>query len=139
MWGFPFEEMQDFRDTLVFGDYLRHCGGHVFYTLATPLPGTALYEEFRHRLMFNPEIYSTIVASGPVADLSEVSGLIAEHGTLFSGFYHFADGLVEQKIAIGRSLGLNLSDIRISNLARHDAAIVGPAQPSVQEQEHEQA
>ena len=125
MWGFPFEDIDDFHDTLVFGDYLRHSGAHVFYTLATPLPGTVLYREFENRLAFHPDIYSTIIAPGRTADLSEVCDLIAQHRELFSGFYHFADGMVEQKIAIGRALGLTLSDIRISNLARQEIASAG--------------
>jgi hypothetical protein len=39
---------------------------------------------------------------------------------LFPGFYHFADGGVPEKVMIGRSKGLNLSDIRISNLAARE-------------------
>jgi hypothetical protein len=33
--------------------------------------------------------------------------------------------MVEEKIAIGRGLGLTLSDIRISSLAARDASCVG--------------
>jgi radical SAM superfamily enzyme YgiQ (UPF0313 family) len=122
MWGFPFETLDDFHQTLVFGQYLRHCGANVFYTLATPLPGTALFEEFRERLSFHPEIYSTIVAPGRVADLSPVIDLIRSYPRLFSGFYHFADGLVDEKIEIGLRTGVTLSDIRISNLTRRESA-----------------
>jgi anaerobic magnesium-protoporphyrin IX monomethyl ester cyclase len=122
MWGFPFEEMGDFQETVVFGRYLEHCKAQVFYTLATPLPATALYEEFRHRLCFNPDIYSTIIAPGRMTDLSEVKGMICEYPQLFPGFYHFADGLVEEKISIGRKLGLNLADIRISQLTGQESA-----------------
>jgi anaerobic magnesium-protoporphyrin IX monomethyl ester cyclase len=116
MWGFPFENMNDFRETLGFGRYLEHCGANVFYTLATPLPATKLYEEFKNRLVFNPEIYSTIIAPGRTVDLAEVEELIRNNVDLFPGFYHFADGGIEEKIALGRKLNLNLSDIRINNL-----------------------
>ena len=118
MWGFPFEDIRDFHETLLFGRYLESCGAEVFYTLATPLPATSLYEEFRERLSFDPQIYSTIIAPGRVTDLSEVAGMIARYPGLFAGFYHFADGKVEEKISLGRRLGLNLSDIRISDLRR---------------------
>jgi len=125
MWGFPFEDIADFRETMAFGQFLGHCGANVFYTLATPLPATALYEEFKERLAFRSDIYSTIIAPGREADLSEVSTSIAAFPDLFSGFYHFADGMVEEKIAIGRGLGLTLSDIRISSLTARDASCVG--------------
>jgi radical SAM superfamily enzyme YgiQ (UPF0313 family) len=117
MWGFPFEDLTDFRETLLFGQYLEHCGANVFYTMATPLPATALYEEYRARLAFDPETYSTIIGSGGSTNLADVEGLIRTFPHLFPGFYHFADGQVDEKIRIGRSKGLNLSDIRISSLA----------------------
>ncbi|MBI4612750.1 MAG: B12-binding domain-containing radical SAM protein [Planctomycetes bacterium] len=120
LWGFPFETMDDFRETIAFGRYLEHCGGHVFYSLVTPLPATALAEEFRERILFDPSIYSTIIAPGREADLSQVADLIREHPRIFSGFHHFADGLVPEKLALGRSLGIELTDIRLSDLARDD-------------------
>jgi radical SAM superfamily enzyme YgiQ (UPF0313 family) len=125
MWGFPFEEIADFRETLAFGQFLGHCGANVFYTLATPLPATALYDEFKDRLAFRADIYSTIIAPGRAADLSEVASAIGASPHLFSGFYHFADGRVDEKIAIGRGLGLTLSDIRISSLTARDSSCVG--------------
>ena len=116
MWGFPFEDMTDFQETLGFGRMLEALGGHVFYTLATPLPATALYREFRERLLFDGELYSTIIAPGRLADLSEVQHLIRRHTNIFPGFYHFADGRVHEKIAVGRAAQVTLGDIRISNL-----------------------
>jgi hypothetical protein len=95
---------------------LESLGAHVFYTLATPLPATALYDEFHDRLRFDGGIYSTIIAPGRLTDLSDVESLIRQHPGIFSGFYHFADGGVPAKIALGRSAGITLSDIRISNL-----------------------
>ena len=120
MWGFPFEDLSDFNDTLLFGRYLEHSGANVFYTMATPLPATVLYEEYQDRLVFDPEIYSTIVAPGGSSSLDDVTDLIRSLPRLFPGFYHFADGGVPEKVTIGRSMGLNLSDIRISNLAARE-------------------
>jgi len=122
MWGFPFEDLNDFRETLVFGQYLEHCGAHVFYTMATPLPATALYEEYRERLAFDAETYSAIVGYGGAEGLRDVESIIRSYPHLFPGFYHFAEGLIAEKIRIGRSKGLNLSDIRISNLAARERA-----------------
>jgi radical SAM superfamily enzyme YgiQ (UPF0313 family) len=116
MWGFPFEEMRDFQETLAFGRILEALGAHVFYTLATPLPATALCEEFRDRLQFDGSIYSTIIAPGQLTDLTDVQHLIERHPSIFTGFYHFADGRVPEKIAAGRAAAVTLGDIRISNL-----------------------
>jgi radical SAM superfamily enzyme YgiQ (UPF0313 family) len=116
MWGFSFEEMRDFQETLGFGRILEALGAHAFYTLATPLPATALCEEFRGRLQFDGAIYSTIIAPGPLTDLTDVQHLIERHPTIFTGFYHFADGRVREKIAAGRAAAVTLGDIRISNL-----------------------
>jgi radical SAM superfamily enzyme YgiQ (UPF0313 family) len=116
MWGFPFEDMSDFQQTLGFGRMLEALGAHVFYTLATPLPATALCDEFRDRLRFDGEVYSTIIAPGRLTDLSDVEPLIRRHPDIFSGFYTFADGGVDEKIAAGRAAGVALGDIRISNL-----------------------
>jgi anaerobic magnesium-protoporphyrin IX monomethyl ester cyclase len=121
MWGFPFEDMTDFQETLGFGRMLEALGGHVFYTLATPLPATALYREFRERLLFDGELYSTIIAPGRLTDLSEVQHLIRRHTNIFPGFYHFADGRVHEKIAVGCAARVTLGDIRISNLVEAPA------------------
>ncbi len=125
MWGFPFETMSDFHQTLAFGQYLNHCGANVFYSLVTPLPGTALYEEFRDRLTFRPDVYSTIIAPGREANLAEVAETIAAFPSLFSGFYHFSDGMVDEKSRIGKRLGLNLSDIRIDSLSATETGCAG--------------
>ena len=120
MWGFPFEDLSDFNDTLLFGGYLEHSGANVFYTMATPLPATVLYEAGPGPACVDPEIYSTIVAPGGSTSLDDVADLILSQPPLFPGFYHFADGGVPEKVTIGRSMGLNLSDIRISNLAARE-------------------
>ena len=78
MWGFPFEDLSDFNDTLLLRGDPEHSGANVFYTMATPLPATVLYEDYQDRLVFDPEIYSTIVAPGDyeiddVADLFDRS------------------------------------------------------------------
>jgi hypothetical protein len=97
----------------------------VFYSLVTPLPGTALYEEFRDRLTFRPDVYSTIIAPGREAKLAEVAETIAAFPSLFSGFYHFSDGMVDEKSRIGKRLGLNLSDIRIDSLSATETGCAG--------------
>lgn len=124
MWGFPFEDLHDFAETLRFGHTLEALGAHVFYTLATPLPATALHEEFKDRLVFDGTLYSTIIAPGRDTDLRDVEPLIRQHPDIFPGFYHFADGGVPEKIAIGRAAGITLGDIRISNLV--EAAPAAP-------------
>ena len=124
MWGFPFEDVRDFTGTLGFGRMLEALGAHVFYTLATPLPATALHEEFKERLVFDGTVYSTIIAPGRETDLRDVEKLIRRHSDIFPGFYHFADGRVPEKIDIGRAAGITLGDIRIANLV--EAAPAAP-------------
>jgi len=60
---------------------------------------------------------SPVLARGRTADLAEVEELIRGKVDLFPRFYHFGDGRIEENIALGRKLNLNLPDIRIGNLS----------------------
>jgi hypothetical protein len=69
MWDF-FEDMTDFQETLI----RPHAGsvGDMCSTPWRPRCRRRPYREFRERLLFDGELYSTIIAPGRLTDLSEV-------------------------------------------------------------------
>lgn len=58
MWGFPFEDLDDFKQTLWIRDYLeKDIGCEVQLRWLEPYPATALYNEYKD-LLFLPEDFS---------------------------------------------------------------------------------
>jgi radical SAM superfamily enzyme YgiQ (UPF0313 family) len=103
MWGFPFEEMPAFEETL---DAIRGFGDAGVTALIfeySPLPGSPIYRQWkdRRRLAFNKRQYPCFVISGcepwreadpqPDPRHAPLYRMIAEHPDIFPGFYQFTD------------------------------------------------
>ncbi len=99
IWGYPFETVEDFEETLEWITRFEQAGVTVLLFEYSPLPGSPLYREHRDKLIFSKDHYSTYVITGHeqvrpkgyVADsaFDPVYDLIVNHPTIFSGFYHY--------------------------------------------------
>jgi radical SAM superfamily enzyme YgiQ (UPF0313 family) len=119
IWGFPFESMSQFRESLFQMIAFRLMGAHISPSLLCWLPQTELYAEHgRHsRLEFRPELVPELVLTGhetilgdglsrPRPAQREVYELIRAHPEIFPGFlHHDAEGNVLPKLAELRKHG----------------------------------
>jgi anaerobic magnesium-protoporphyrin IX monomethyl ester cyclase len=101
MWGFPFEELADFQETLLLAAYLQSAGVTVQMHLWSPMPRSALCREYQSRLVYDPQVQSDFVG----ADVSRYAPLIASNSVLFAPFYHVPHPSFERKKSMMEALG----------------------------------
>jgi anaerobic magnesium-protoporphyrin IX monomethyl ester cyclase len=113
--GFPFETLDDFRQTLMLIMYCSAIGAKPQMCILSPLPQAELTVESRDSLAFDPDLLSGMVytrhtdAAGRIANSAltpEVQRLIQSDKEVFSAFYHFRDGMVREKMAMAARFGL---------------------------------
>jgi len=100
MWGFPFETMDDFNETLLHMIGARTMGVRILPSLLSLLPQTTLYQELVDpaKLEFFPELFPEymltgheICADGRIEISSEhqpIYDFISAHPEVFPGFFH---------------------------------------------------
>lgn len=107
MWGFPFEDMTAFEETMTWVSRFEKAGVTVLLFEYSPLPGSAIYKECKKGLTFSPHHYSRYVITGhetitpgrlQVGSAQRSAfRLVAEHREIFSGFYHHKDAATARK------------------------------------------
>lgn len=113
--GFPFETLDEFRETLWLSIYSSSQGAHPQMSVLSPLPQATLTRSSRYRMAFSRELISGIAYARhgeravdflETALSPEVEHLIRGDSELFSAFYHFVDGQVEKKLDLARMYGV---------------------------------
>lgn len=99
IWGYPFEEIPEFEETLSWVTRFEEAGITVLLFEFSPLPGSPLYQEHRERLVFSRDHYPSYVITGHEevrmgryqtdSTLDPVYQLIVDHPDIFSGFYQY--------------------------------------------------
>lgn len=109
IWGYPFESLDDFEDTLDAAVRFENAGASVLLFQFSPLAGSAIYREYRDRLnlTFSDQIYSTYVYTGHErgrADQFEVSSkhnpvfeMVRRHPDIFPGFFQYEEAAIDEK------------------------------------------
>ena len=118
VWGFPFETMDDFYQTLFQMISFRLMGSRILPSLLCYLPQTRIYEEYRGdpRFEFCPDLLPEYMLTGHEVchpsgieiddDHRWVFDFIALHPTIFPGFYHYdVEGNVRPKLEVLREHG----------------------------------
>jgi len=118
VWGFPFETMEDFYQTLFLMVSFRLMGARILPSLLCYLPQTAIYEEYRGdpKFEFCPDLLPEYMLTGHEvchasrieldADHAWVFDFIRRHPHIFPGFYHYdLVGNVRPKLALLREHG----------------------------------
>lgn len=101
VWGYPFETMDDFHQSIFQMVSFQAMGARVLPSLLSLLPQTAIYEELRERgahLEFCPEILPEYMLTGheichsvrvqPAPGHQGIFEFIAAHPHIFPGFFH---------------------------------------------------
>jgi radical SAM superfamily enzyme YgiQ (UPF0313 family) len=105
MWGFPFETMEDFQQTLLHMISARAMGVRILPSLLSLLPQTQLYAELMAepaqdaKLEFCPEIFPEYMLTGQevcaggrtrvAPEYQETFDFIRANPDVFPGFFHF--------------------------------------------------
>ena len=143
VWGFPFETMEDFHQTLFQMISFRLMGARVLPSLLCYLPQTSIYEEYRGdaKFEFCPHLLPEYMLTGhEVCDASEIRidethgwvfELIERHPEIFTGFYHYdLEGNVRPKLEVLREHGFYAAP---SDAARASTESCGAHSPRVED------
>lgn len=103
IWGFPFETMADFRETIDFISRALDAGVQPWLFSLSPLPLSEIYRQNREGLQFSPEFCSNYL--GIFAGEPEIVELIKAHPRVFPGFYT-CDPQFARKYAAARQMEL---------------------------------
>lgn len=99
IWGFPFETLQDFGDTLLVMVYLSRLGADTRLNRLAPFPLAPLYREYRSRLvdLVDERAVSPFEPFEIRALPAGVQGLVKRSPDLFPQFYRFPSEELEEK------------------------------------------
>ncbi len=113
VWGFPFETLEDFHQTLFQMISFRLMGARILPSLLCYLPQTRIYEEYKGdpKFTFCPDLLPEYMLTGhevchtAAVELDAqhrwVFDLVTRHPQIFPGFYHYdLDGNVRPKLAL---------------------------------------
>jgi len=107
IYGFPFETFDDFLETMYTVWRLHGLNISLQFHLLAPLPGTALYKDYRSDLTLSPEIASYMSApylEPSIENMEPVAHLIQEYPHIFPSIYHFKSPRIEEKERIVNDL-----------------------------------
>ncbi len=123
MWGFPFETMDEFHQTVFQMVSFRMMGARILPSLLCILPQTEIYEEWRDRvpLEFCPELIPEymltgheICGAGKIAideAHKDLYNFISSNPDIFPGFFHInMDGNVRPKLRVLQEFGFYASE-----------------------------
>ncbi len=118
MWGFPFETMEDFHQTVFQMVMLRMMGARILPSLLCLLPQSELYQEYagKYEPEFCPELFPEYMITGhEISNHSRfmiapehqgIYDFIRLHPDIFPGFFHFdLKNNVMPKLAVLRKFG----------------------------------
>ncbi len=110
MWGFPFETMDDFFQTVYTMGVLADMGAVLSLFLLAPLPLSQLYREYADQLRFSAEIVSPLAGDMinqiPPEEKNNIIEMILTYPHIFSGFYHIYTPDIYKKHAFLKQAGL---------------------------------
>ena len=118
VWGFPFETLEDFHQTVFQMVMFRMMGVRILPSLLCLLPQTELFIEYQHQysLDFSPELFPEYMITGheistsgkfKIADAhNDKYRFIKENPDIFPGFFHMdLQNNILPKLAIMRKFG----------------------------------
>ncbi|MGD2247735.1 MAG: radical SAM protein [Candidatus Methanofastidiosia archaeon] len=109
MWGFPFETLEDFFQTVYLMGEVATMGSLVSLFLLSPLYLSPIYKEYHTTLRFSEDLMSNLL--GDVFDTilpeekQEIIALIRQNPDIFSGFYHVYTPDLEKKYQFLKKAG----------------------------------
>jgi radical SAM superfamily enzyme YgiQ (UPF0313 family) len=110
VWGFPFETLNEFYETLLMMGYLVSHGVSVKANVLTPLPFSELFAEYEETITFMPEYSPQLLLAGYELG-TELCDLIQKYPRIFPCFYLYKSETLNKKYNILREMGLSPEDI----------------------------
>jgi radical SAM superfamily enzyme YgiQ (UPF0313 family) len=102
IWGFPFETMEDFHETIDCTAFVSQLGGIPWLFSLAPLPLSSLYREYRDTLVFSEEWCANMAGSAGEKQLE----LLKKFPRIFCGFYRYDTENFREKFTIIKERGL---------------------------------
>jgi len=142
VWGFPFETMEDFYQTLFQMLSFRLMGARILPSLLCYLPQTKIYEEYRGdpKFEFCPDLLPEYMLTGH--EVCRPSGIeidddhrwlfdfIQKHPQIFPGFFHYdLENNVRPKLEVLREHGFYASDQQESHEETESCGAHSPRAP----------
>lgn len=107
IWGYPFEEMADFYETIHFMGLLADLGVSIKYIQLSPSRLSPLFKEYKKYLSFSEELVSNLLFQ--VLDLTSseekniLIQMIKKYPDIFPGFHYYDASNIHQKHTILKS------------------------------------
>jgi radical SAM superfamily enzyme YgiQ (UPF0313 family) len=101
IWGFPFETMADFQETVDCTTFVSELGGTPWLFALAPLPMSSLYRQYRDSLELQDGWYSNMGG-----DREGAARVIRKYPGVFSGFYRYPTEAFDEKFALIKERGL---------------------------------
>lgn len=108
MWGFPFETMEDFYETVYMMGVVAEMGARISLFLLAPTPLSGIYQDYFHQLQFSEELISNLFNVNDDLfrkEKDELFHMIREYPYIFSGFYHVHTAHIKEKFDILKNAG----------------------------------
>lgn len=107
IWGFPFESMSEFEQTLLLMVYARELGCISRVSMLIPEPLSTLYEQNKYELALDFSLIHHGVLGAEVVDQfsAEMRQAIEDYPDLYCSFYHFPHPSLGKKIAMMDRVG----------------------------------
>jgi radical SAM superfamily enzyme YgiQ (UPF0313 family) len=111
VWGFPFESMGDFYETVHLMGVLAALGSPIKLLALSPSYLSPLYRDYSHTLRFSEDLVSNLSwgvlgDAAPMRDRKKILGMIRRYPDVFPGFYYFDSPDIEAKHRILSAAGL---------------------------------
>ncbi|MBU7046473.1 MAG: radical SAM protein [Theionarchaea archaeon] len=110
MWGFPFETMNDFFQTIYLMGEVAKMGSLISLFLLAPTPLSQLCREYSGQLQFSEELISNLLwdifESVPLREKNQIFEIIKGYPHIFSGFYHIHTPDIYEKYRFLKEAGL---------------------------------
>ncbi len=111
MWGFPFETMGDFFQTVYLMGVLSEMGSLVKLLFLSPAPLSPLYREYGNQLAFDEKfvlhlLWGIYKDKFSPEEKNEVFDLILQHPDVFSALYYVETPDVEKKYQFLKNAGM---------------------------------
>jgi len=100
--GFPFEELEEFNDTIKLAKSLYNEGIYVMMSFLRPQIGTKIYDEYKNELFIGN--FREVIR--PLEIDEEIQKIIKESSILYSWYYTYKTPELEEKIKTYREINM---------------------------------
>jgi radical SAM superfamily enzyme YgiQ (UPF0313 family) len=101
IWGFPFETMANFNETLECTEYVSRLGATPWLFSLAPLPLSSMYRQYKDALLFPGNGRGGIPGGG-----EQFTRMLKSYPEIFSGFYRYPTANFEEKYDRVKERGL---------------------------------